>query len=112
MPLVGASLWAATQAFDLLSGADEKYLFPRYTKGEKCNANSASAALNKWMKQYVEDGCVLHSFRHSMRDRFRAVECPSDIVDSLGGCTRSSVGESYGSGYPLLVLHKWVKMIE
>jgi integrase len=62
VPLVGASLWAATQAFDLLSGVDEKYLFSRYTKGGKCNANSASAALNKWMKNCVEDGCVIHSF--------------------------------------------------
>ena len=112
VPLVGASLWAATQAFELLSGADEKYLFPRYTKGGKCNANSASAALNKWMKQYVEGGCVIHSFRHSMRDRLRAVECPTDIVDQLGGWTRSSVGESYGSGYPLDVMHKWIKLIE
>ena len=91
---------------------DEKFLFPRYTKGGKCNANSASAALNKWLKNYVDEGCVIHSFRHSMRDRLRAVECPSDIVDQAGGWGRSSVGEQYGSGYPLPVLHKWLKMIE
>ena len=112
VPLVGASLWAATQAFELLSGADEKYLFPRYTKGGKCNANSASAALNKWMKQYVEGGCVIHSFRHSMRDRLREVECPSDIVDQIGGWSCSSVGQNYGVGYQLPVLHKWLQMIE
>ena len=112
VPLVGASLWAATQAFELLSGADEKYLFPRYTKGGKCNANSASAALNKWMKPYVEDGCVIHSFRHSMRDRLREVECPSDIIDQIGGWSCSSVGQNYGIGYKLPVLHKWLQMIE
>ena len=112
IPLVGASLWAATQAFELLSGADEKYLFPRYTKGGKCNANSASSALNRWMKPYVEDGCVIHSFRHSIRDRLRAVECPSDIVDQIGGWSRSSVGQNYGAGYQLPVLHKWLQMIE
>jgi integrase len=112
IPLVGASLWAATQAFELLSGSDQKYLFPRYTKGGKCNANSASAALNKWMKQYVEDGCVIHSFRHSMRDRLRAVECPSDIIDQIGGWSCSSVGQNYGIGYKLPVLHKWLQMIE
>jgi len=112
VPLVGASLWAATQAFKLLSGTDKKYLFPRYTKGCKCNANSASAALNKWMKPYVEDGCVIHSFRHSMRDRLRTVECPSDVVDQIGGWSCSSVGQNYGAGYQLPVLHKWLQMIE
>jgi hypothetical protein len=71
--LVGALLWAATQAFGVLGGLGQKYLFPRYSKGGKCNAKPASAALNKWIKQYVEDGCVVHSFRHSMRDRLRAV---------------------------------------
>jgi len=115
VPLVGASLWAATQAiksFQVPYRRENKFLFPRYTKGGKCNANSASAALNKWLKNYVEDGCVIHSFRHSMRDRLRAVECPSDVIDQLGGWSRSSVGENYGSGYPLEVLHKWLKLIE
>ena len=115
VPLVGSSLWAAAQATKLIQvpyRKDDHFLFPRYTKGGKCNANSASAALNKWMKSYVDDGCVIHSFRHSMRDRLRAVECPTDIVDQIGGWSRSSVGENYGSGYPLQVLYKWMKMIE
>ena len=112
VPLVGASLWGATQALSAPIRSEEAFLFPRYTKGGKCNANSASAALNKWLKNHVEDGCVIHSFRHSMRDRLRVVECPSDIVDQTGGWSRSSAGESYGSGYPLPVLHKWLQMIE
>ena len=112
VPLVGASLWAAKQASLVSESIGGQFLFPRYTKEGKCNANSASAALNKWMKNYVDEGCVIHSFRHSMRDRLRAVECPSDIVDQIGGWTRSSVGENYGSGYPLPVLHKWLQMIK
>jgi integrase len=115
VPLVGAALWAVTQtikSFQVPYRKDEQFLFPRYTKGGKCNANSASAALNKWLKNYVDDGCVIHSFRHSMRDRLRAVECPSSVIDQIGGWTRSSVGENYGSGYPLEVLHKWLKLIE
>lgn len=108
VPLVGASLWAATQA---LVESEGKYLFPRYTKGGKCNANSASAALNKWMKPYVGGEYVMHSFRHSMRDRLREVECPADIVDQIGGWTRSSVGQNYGAGYKLPVLNRWMKMI-
>ena len=112
VPLVGASLWAAQQACVASVSKEGKFLFPRYTKSGKCNANSASAALNKWLKNYVDEGHVIHSFRHSMRDRLRAVECPSDVVDQLGGWTRNSVGEGYGSGYTLPVLHKWLKMIE
>ena len=115
IPLVGASLWAATQAIQIFKvpyRKDEQFLFPRYTKGGKCNANSASAALNKWLKSYVEEGCVIHSFRHSMRDRLRAVECPTDIVDSIGGWSKSGAGQNYGTGYPLDVLHKWLKLIE
>ena len=47
-----------------------------------------------------------------MRDRLRAVECPADIVDSIGGWSKSSIGENYGRGYPLEVLYKWLKKID
>jgi hypothetical protein len=50
----------------------------------------------------------MHSFRHSMRDRLRAVECPADIVDQIGGWQTEGVGHSYGTGYPLEVLAKWM----
>jgi hypothetical protein len=76
-----------------------------------CKANSASGGLNKWLHQYVPDNCVIHSFRHSLRDRLRAVECPSDIVDAIGGWKTSGVGHGYGNGYPLEVLGKWMKRI-
>ena len=76
--MVGASLWAARRVVNHLNTA---YAFPRYNDGELANANSASAALNKWLKPLVSEGCVVHSFRHSMRDRLRAVECPKEIID-------------------------------
>ena len=72
------------------------------------NANSASAAINKWLKPRVPDNCVIHSFRHSMRDRLRAVECPSDIIDAIGGWTTTGVGQRYGTGQPLKVKAKWM----
>ena len=109
IPLVGVSLWGAKQA---LKYQPNGYLFQRYNKGSISNANSASAALNKWIKPYLSDNQVVHSFRHSMRDRLRAVECPTDIVDSIGGWSKSSIGESYGKGYPLEVLYKWLKKID
>ena len=108
VPLVGASLWAAKR----LQQHDSSYAFPRYCNGHTCNANSASAALNKWLKPRVNKHAVVHSLRHSMRDRLRAVECPSDIIDQIGGWSSSTVGASYGKGYELPVLAKWMKMME
>jgi hypothetical protein len=56
-------------------------------------------------------GCVIHSFRHSMRDRLRAVECPADVNDQIGGWSRSSVGQAYGKGYTLEVLNNWMQLV-
>ena len=46
-----------------------------------------------------------------MRDRLRSVECPKDIVDQIGGWSSGSVGESYGQGYPVGILAKWMRAI-
>ena len=51
---------------------------------------------------------MLHSLRRSFRDRLRAVECPFDIIDRLGGWLTAGVGQSYGKGYPLKVQNKWL----
>jgi hypothetical protein len=56
----------------------------------------------------VPDNCVIHSFRHSMRDRLRAVECPSDIIDAIGGWTTTGVGQRCGTGQPLEVKANWM----
>ena len=107
VPLVGASLWAAHRIMD----AGSTLAFPKYCSEAKCNANSASAALNKWLKPRVPDGCVIHSFRHSLRDRLRAIECPADIIDAIGGWTTDGVGHQYGQGHRLAVTHGWMKII-
>jgi integrase len=109
VPLVGEALWAASRAIEGASGSS--FLFPRYNRGSNSNANSASAAINKWLKPRVPDGCVIHSFRHSMRDRLRAVECPSDIIDAIGGWTTTGIGQRYGLGQPLDVKAKWMQLI-
>ncbi len=108
IPLVGASLWAAQR---ILERTDTEFAFPRFTNATRCNSNSASATLNKWIKPFVPDGCVIHSFRHSLRDRLRAVETPSEIADALGGWTNKTVGQSYGKGYDLRVLQRWMKRL-
>ena len=102
IPLVGAALWAATQA---VHQSKTEFLFPRYCNEDGCKANTASASLNKWWSPRVPKGGVIHSFRHSFRDRLRAVECPADIADRLGGWAVGGVGEDY----QIEVLSKWMR---
>ena len=73
-----------------------------------CNANSASAAANKWIKLIVSANVSVHSFRHSMRDRLRAIHCPTEVIDQIGGWSTGSVGSRYGTGYPVEILGEWM----
>ena len=106
IPLVGASLWAAQRIAG--QAYDPVFAFPRYNRSGKTNGNSASAALNKWLKSYVPDGCSVHSFRHSMRDRLRAVNCPTEMIDQIGGWSRETIGQGYGEGYGLNNTYQWL----
>jgi integrase len=110
IPLVGLSLWAAQQ---ISANRNDAFAFPHYTNKDYCSSNSASAALNKWLKSRVPERCVIHSFRHSMRDRLREVNCPTEMIDQIGGWSDNKVGSSYGNGYSLAktikVLSKIVK---
>jgi integrase len=96
LPLVGYAQLAMKQA---LKQADDTYLFPRYIRDGKCYATHASNALNKWLKKDFY-GLTAHCLRHTFRDRLRAVECPMDLIDQIGGWKPvSSIGNSYGLGY-------------
>ena len=108
VPLVGATLWGLKRAVE---SSDGGLLFPRYCTLEGNKANYASSALNKWLRTFVPKGCVVHSFRHSMRDRLRAVQCPSDIIDQSGGWQTAGVGQGYGRGYELNVLNNWLEKV-
>ena len=108
IPLVGMSLWAAKQAY---AASISPFLFPRYCDAKECHSNSASAALNKWLKQVAGPDYVIHSFRHSMRDRLRAVNCPSDMIDQIGGWSSGKIGEGYGEGYSTQQLASHMKKL-
>ena len=108
VPLVGASLWAAQRAYE---SSPNEHLFPRYCSEQGCKADYASNSLNKWLRKHVPSGCVVHSFRHSMRDRLRAVECPSEVIDQIGGWQTSSLGERYGLGYHLTAIQRWILVV-
>ena len=108
VPLMGYSLLAAKQAIEASGSA---FLFPKYCNDGGCHSSSASAALNKWLKQIAGPKYVIHSFRHSIRDRLRAVNCPSDLIDQIGGWSSGKIGESCGRGYPLSIVHNAISSI-
>ncbi|MDC0476637.1 tyrosine-type recombinase/integrase [Alphaproteobacteria bacterium] len=108
VPLVGAALWAINRASE---NADGSFLFPRYCTSVECKADHASNTLNKWLRKYLPEGCVVHSFRHSIRDRLRAVQCPSDVIDQIGGWQTYGIGNEYGEGHTLQNLSFWLKKL-
>ena len=108
IPLVGASLWAAKQIYRHVKG---EFAFPHYTVKDYCHTNSASAALNKWLKLRVPEYCVIHSFRHSLRDRLRNANCPSEMIDQIGGWSDNKSGSSYGNGYSLSMMNSILRKI-
>ena len=109
IPLTKEAVWACKRILE--HNKDSLFAFPRYTSSKGCNANSASAALNKCLKSKLIDDYVIHRIRHSIRHRFMAVECPSEIIDQLGGWSLRSIGQGYGKGYELSVLSKWMNQI-
>ena len=108
IPLIGASLWAANR---VVANATNEFAFPRYCSLEGCKADYASNTLNKWLRKYVPEGCVVHSFRHSMRDRLRAVQCPVDMIDQIGGWATAGVGHKYGDGHNLFDINLYISRL-
>lgn len=108
IPLVGASLWAAQR---ISEQNDSDFCFPRYTNKQRCNSNSASAAINKWVKSIAGEDTVIHGLRHSFRDRLRAAEAPTELIDQLGGWSLKTVGQSYGNGYAIENLTNWISKL-
>ena len=93
LPLVGYARLAMAAA---LGQSDGEWLYPRYIKNGKCYATHASNAVNKWLKRDFGE-LTAHCLGHIMRDRLRAVECPMDMIDQIGGWKSvSGIGVSYG----------------
>ena len=108
IPLVGQSLWSAKRIKAL---SQSKFAFPRYNTASVTSTNTASATLNKWLKSEGYDNYTMHCFRHSLRDRLRNTNCPSDVADQIGGWSNKTVGQEYGSGYALRNLQEWMNLI-
>ena len=108
LPLVGY----ARSAMEIALGqSDGEWLYPRYIRDGKCYATHASNAVNKWLKKDF-GGLTAHCLRHTMRDRLRAVECPMDMIDQIGGWKSvSGIGVSYGLGFGLEKIRNVIKNI-
>lgn len=108
IPLVGY----AQVAMQLLTGeSDDDYLFPEYLREETILATHAGNTLNKWLKRFSE-GKTAHSLRHTFRDRLRAVECPLELLDALGGWSNvQGAGRRYGVGHSLEQKRIWLERI-
>ena len=54
---------------------------------------------------------VTHSFKQSFRNRLRNAGVESEMIAQLGGWSRKTVGQGYGEGYGLLLLHSAISLI-
>ncbi len=76
-------------------------------------SDAASKRLNRFLDDcgIVDKRKVVHSFRHRAQDRLRAAECPEDIRWSILGHEEETVADSYGTGFSVPQLKKWIDKI-
>lgn len=107
LPLTHTACLALSMALEY---SDEEWMFPRYIKEDGCYATHASNALAKWTKRRW--GLTAHSLRHTFRDRLRAAEVPLEAIDQIGGWSSvSSIGSSYGKGYTVDHLRRYMDQV-
>ena len=53
-----------------------------------------------------------HCLRHTFRDRLRALECPMDMIDQIGGWRSvGGVGAGYGEGFHIFKLQDFLSKV-
>ena len=88
-----------------LEYSDDEWMFPRYIKEDGCYATHASWTKRRW-------GMTAHSLRHTFRDRLRAAEVPLEAIEQIGGWSSvSSFGSSYGKGYTVEHLRRYMDQV-
>lgn len=108
LPLVG---YAQVAMQRLLNSHDDDLLFPKYLRDGAILATHAGKTLNKWLKQQTS-GKTAHCLRHAFRDRLRAVECPIEPLDALGGWSAvQGAARRYGAGFTIKQKRSWLQRI-
>jgi integrase len=79
----------------------------------KDRSDAASKRLNRFLDDcgITDPRKVVHSLRHRAQDRLRAAECPEDIRWSILGHEEETVADSYGTGFSVPQLKKWIDKI-
>jgi len=82
-------------------------------KKNKDRSDAASKRLNRFLDDcgITDPRKVVHSLRHRAQDRLRAAECPEDIRWSILGHEEETVADSYGTGFSVPQLKKWIDKI-
>jgi len=75
-------------------------------------SDAASKRLNRFLDDcgVTDPRKVVHSLRHREQDRL-AAGCPEDVRWSILGHEEETVADSYGTGFPVTVLKKWIDKI-
>jgi integrase len=77
------------------------------------HAKAASKRLARFLTDcgITDKRKVLHSLRHRAQDRLRAAGCPEDQRWAILGHEQKTVAASYGAGFPVPMLKKWIDKI-
>jgi integrase len=108
IPLVGISLEAACKA---MQHSSNEQLFPNWIGSRSIPKSVVMNGINNEIKSLSQTNKTSHCFRHSLRDRLREIDCPSELIDSIGGWAYGNVGQQYGEGYSLRKKKEWLNKI-
>lgn len=48
---------------------------------------------------------------NAFRDRLRGAQCPSDLIDQIGGWSSGKIGEGYGEGFKLDTTRSYLEVL-
>jgi integrase len=90
-------------------------LFTQATDEKEIAAEVAAASkrLNRFLRSIgIKDTRkVVHGFRHTAKDRLRAVRCPKEYQLGILGHDKKTVADDYGTGESVVILKEWIEKI-
>lgn len=103
IPLVGTSLWAAKK----IKKSDD-FLFKNYLSEEQNRKTYMQNLVNKFLKK-LSNGKTSLSFKYSLIDRLKSIDCPEDIILEILGKSKKST--LYTKDYSLEIKTSWLEQI-